>query len=210
MVVFLGVVTFVIVFSFFISSASGLHKGIKLLAGLNIKLFLIIIVFIFIAGPTYKILNISFASLKDFSFEFLSRSLLMEPFDNKTWLNDWTVFYFANWMAWAPLAALFLGKISLGYTVRQYILVNLFIPALFSIIWMSVFGGLTLVLEGNNPNLLNNVLNFMGPEHVLYKVLEFLPFTIFLVIIICIVSFLSYVTAADSNMDVISDLCLKA
>mgnify|MGYP000568702616 CR=1 FL=1 len=49
----------------------------------------------------------------------------------------------------------------------------------------------------------------MGPEHVLYKVLEFLPFTIFLVVIICIVSFLSYVTAADSNMDVISDLCLK-
>jgi len=206
---FLGVITIIIVFSFFISSASGLHKGIKLLAGLNIKLFLIIIVFIFIAGPTYKILNISFASIIDFSSEFLSRSLLIEPFDNKIWLNDWTVFYFANWMAWAPLAALFLGKISLGYTVRQYILVNLFIPALFSIIWMSVFGGLTLVLEGNNPNSLNNVLNFMGPEHVLYKVLEFLPFTIFLVVIICIVSFLSYVTAADSNMDVISDLCLK-
>jgi choline-glycine betaine transporter len=32
---FLGVVTFVIVFSFFISSASGLHKGIKLLADLK-------------------------------------------------------------------------------------------------------------------------------------------------------------------------------
>jgi len=74
---------------------------------------------------------------------------------------------------------------------------------------MSVFGGLTLILEKNNPNLLNDVLNFMGPEYVLYKVLEFLPFTIILVAIICLVSFLSYVTAADSNMDVISDLCLK-
>ena len=205
----LGVITIVIVFTFFISSASGLHKGIKLLADLNIKIFLILIIFIFTAGPTYEILNISFNSIINFSSEFLPRSLLMKPFDNKIWLNDWTVFYFANWMAWAPLAALFLGKISLGYTVRQYILVNLFIPALFSIIWMSVFGGLTLILEKNNPNLLNDVLNFMGPEYVLYKVLEFLPFTIILVTIICLVSFLSYVTAADSNMDVISDLCLK-
>ncbi|MBT4994955.1 MAG: hypothetical protein HOM88_00615, partial [Hellea sp.] len=50
----------------------------KLLADLNIKLFLIIIVFIFIAGPTYKIMNISFASIIDFSSEFLSRSLLIE------------------------------------------------------------------------------------------------------------------------------------
>ena len=100
---------------------------------------------------------------------------MLEPHNDRAWLNSWTVFYFANWMAWAPLAGLFLGRISRGYTVREYIGVNLFIPAVFSIIWMSIFGGLTLNIEMLSPSVLNTVLENLGPEHVLYAVLDYLP-----------------------------------
>ena len=60
----------------------------------------------------------------------------------------------------------------------------------------------------DNPSVLNAVLTSLGPEHVLYAVLDYLPLAAFLAAIVVVISFLSYVTAADSNMDVIATLCL--
>ena len=207
--IMLAGVSVFIVAAFFISSASGLHKGIRILSDINTKIFLVLILFIFIAGPTTAIIKMSGHAFVQFLIEFVPRSLLLEPHNDRAWLNSWTVFYFANWMAWAPLAGLFLGRISRGYTVREYIGVNLFIPAVFSIIWMSIFGGLTLNIETLNPSVLNTVLENLGPEHVLYAVLDYLPLAGFLALFVTLMSFLSYVTAADSNMDVISNLCLR-
>jgi len=203
----LGTTCLAIVAAFFISSATGLHKGIRILSDINTKIFLAIIVFIIFTGPILAILKLGGEAILQYGRDFVPRSLTMEPFNNRKWLNEWTVFYYANWMAWAPLAALFLGRIARGYTVRDYILVNLLLPATFSVIWMTLFSGLTLSIEAENPGLLKSVLDNMGEEHVLYRVLDFLPFSLFMAGVITLVSFISYVTAADSNMDVIANLC---
>lgn len=207
--VMLAVVAFLIVAAFFISSASGLHKGIRILSDINTKIFIGLIVFVLIAGPTAAIFEIGGRSIIQYGLELIPRSILREPFNNTAWLNSWTVFYFANWMAWAPLAALFLGKIARGYTVREYILVNLLIPAMFSIVWMTIFGGFALDIELRNPQVLKAILDGLGPEHVLYAVLDYLPLAAALALLVTVISFLSYVTAADSNMDVIATLCLQ-
>lgn len=204
-----GAICIAIVAAFFISSASGLHKGIRILSDINTKIFLAIIVFIFITGPTLAILKLGGDSVVAYVKEFVPRSLTLEPFNDRNWLNDWTVFYFANWMAWAPLAALFLGRIAKGYRVREYILINLLVPATFSLIWMTLFGGLTLSIEADNPGLLKDVLDTQGTEHVLYKVLDYLPLATFMAGVVTLISFISYVTAADSNMDVIANICSK-
>ena len=206
--VMLAVVAVLIVVAFFISSASGLHKGIRILSDINTKIFIVLIMFVLIAGPTVAILEFGGRSILQYARELIPRSIMRQPFNNTAWLNSWTVFYFANWMAWAPLAALFLGKIARGYTVREYIVVNLIIPACFSILWMTIFGGFALNIEMNNPQLLNGILETLGPEHVLYAVLDYLPLAAFLALLVTLISFLSYVTAADSNMDVIANLCL--
>jgi len=196
-----------IIAAFFISSATGLHKGIRILSDINTKIFLAIIVFIIVTGPILTIGKLGGESVIQYVRDFIPRSLTLAPFNDRAWLNSWTVFYFAVWMAWAPLAGLFLGRIARGYTVREYILINLVIPATFSLIWMTIFGGLTLSIEASDPNVLHNVLIEDGPEHVLYKVLDYLPLSLFMAGLIVLVSFISYVTAADSNMDVIANLC---
>ena len=203
----LAIVAAVIVVAFSISSATGLHRGIRILSDANTKIFIVLIIFVLIVGPTLAIIQLSGQSILQYISEFIPRSILAAPFNERDWINDWTVFYFANWMAWAPLAGLFLGRISRGYTVREYILINLLIPGLFSMIWMSVFGGLTLNIEAANPGLLNGVLRDLGPEHILYQVLDYLPLGAVLALVVIILSFLSYVTAADSNIDVIANLC---
>lgn len=201
-------VAIAIVGAFFLSSASGLHKGIRVLSDINTKAFLALLFFVFFAGPTWDIVKLGGQSVLTYGAEFIPRSLTLAPFDNTDWLNSWTVFYFANWMAWAPLAALFLGRISRGYTVREYILVNFALPAIFSMIWMTIFGGFAISIEQGNLGRLNNILETAGPEHVLYAVLDYLPFAAILTTIVVIISFLSYVTAADSSLDVIANLTM--
>jgi len=200
-------ISLAIVAAFFISSATGLHKGIRILSDINTKVFLMIIAFILVTGPILAIVKLGGESVFQYVRDFIPRSLTLAPFNDRSWLNSWTVFYFANWMAWAPLAGLFLGRIARGYTVREYILINLVIPATFSLIWMTLFGGLTLSIEASDPGILNDVLVEQGPEHVLYKVLDYLPISLFMAGVITLVSFISYVTAADSNIDVIANLC---
>ncbi|WP_427453702.1 BCCT family transporter [Litorimonas sp. WD9-15] len=201
-----GFVALTIISAFFMSSASGLQRGIRVLSDINTKIFIALMIFVLIAGPTLEILSLGRQSLVTYAKEFIPRSLMLEPHNDEPWLKSWTVFYFANWMAWAPLAALFLGKISRGYTVREYILVNLFLPAMFSILWMTIFGGLAINIELAKPQILNDVLENLGPEHVLYAVLDTLPLATGLALLVVTVSFLSYVTAADSSLDVIATL----
>ena len=205
-----GVVAFAIIAAFFTSSVSGLHKGIRFLSDINTKVFIGLLIFVLIAGPTWNILTLGGGAVVNYVTEFIPRSLTLAPYDNTDWLNGWTVFYFANWMAWAPLAALFLGRIARGYTVRAYILVNLVLPALFSIAWMSIFGGLAITAELEGSQSLNDILTTPGPEHVLYAVLDALPLSAVLAALIVFISFLSYVTAADSNLDVMSNLAVEA
>lgn len=204
-----GIVAMVIISAFFVSSATGLNRGIRILSDINTKIFLALIIFVVIAGPSIAIFKTGGQAIVDYGREFISRSVLLAPFDNRDWLNSWTVFYFANWMAWAPLAGLFLGRISRGYLVREYILVNLVLPALFSFVWMIIFGGFTLDVEMNNPQSLNSVLQTSGPEHIIYLILDYLPLAGVLAALVVVISFLSYVTAADSNMDVIAKLCVR-
>ena len=85
---------------------------------------------------------------------------------------------------------------------------NLILPAAFSMLWMTVFGGASLLTEMAEPDLLQDALNTDGPEFVLYALLDTLPWGGIVAVGVVGVSFLSYVTAADSNMDVISSLCL--
>lgn len=202
-------VAVLIVAAFFLSSASGLHRGIRILSDINTKIFLAVMAFVLIAGPTADILLFGLKGIGQYVVEFIPRSLLIAPFNDREWVNGWTVFYWANWLAWAPLTAMFLGKIARGYTVREYIFVNFITPSLFSIFWMTIFGGTALHIEKTNPESLKTVLDGSGPEHVLYAVIDHLPFAVPVAMLLVAVSFLSYVTAADSNTDVMASLCTK-
>lgn len=198
-----------IVAAFFLSSVSGLHRGIRLLSDYNTKLFAALAIFILLAGPTSQIVVLGVKSFGSYITEFVPRSLLLKPYDKEEWLNAWTVFYFANWMAWAPLSAMFLARIARGYTVREFIVMNLVAPAMFSVVWMTIFGGFAIELESGSPGILKSVLDSGGPEFVLYSLLETMPFGVFVAALFVILSFLSYVTAADSNTDVLARLSTR-
>jgi len=207
----LGIIGLAIVATFIISAASGLKKGIRILSDFNIKAFITMAIIVFLASPTFEVLGIGLAGAIDYVQHFIPRSINLDKGIDKDWLNSWTVFYWANWMAWAPISALFLGRLSLGYTVRDFIHFNLIYPSLFGAFWMIVFSGATIHFEtlGVTPSFYETLQN-QGPQNVIFALLEQLPFGAqVLSLIFLLLAFLSYVTAADSNTSAMSGICTQ-
>jgi glycine betaine transporter len=196
-----------IVAAFTISASTGLQKGIQLLSDYNIKAFMAIAGFMFVFGPITQSFSLGMEGLIDYISQFFQRSTDVNSTINRDWQQSWTVFYWANWLAWTPVTALFLGRIARGYTVRQFIQVNLFFPALFSGFWMIIFSGTAITFDQTLfPGMLQDVLKFGGAESVIYAIFSKLPWPVFISTFFLLIVITSFVTAADSNTSALSSL----
>ncbi len=193
---------------FIISSVSGVMKGIRFLSSLNGYVYIFLLFFVLIFGPTAFMLNFSMESLGAFFQDFFRMSLMTGEIDGDGWARSWPVFYWCVWMAWAPISGVFLGKILKGYTVRDAITANFLIPAAFSMIWMGLFSTASIYYEMNGQGLYDSLLN-NGTESVVYRVLEQLPLSVIIIPFYLFIVFISFVTAADSNTNAMSGLCVS-
>ncbi|NNE39971.1 MAG: BCCT family transporter [Marinicaulis sp.] len=198
-----------IVLAFVVSSISGIQRGIKFLSDINIKVFIGLCAFVVVAGPFGDSIVLGGKAIVHYVTTFVPASLSLGERASDPWMRDWTVFYFANWLAWAPVTALFLGRISIGYTVREFLTVNLAAPAAFSGMWMIIFGGAAIALNAAEGGALVSALEKSGPETVVYTLFEALPFAGFVIAVFGVITFVSFVTAMDSNTHSIASLCMK-
>ncbi|KMN82595.1 choline-glycine betaine transporter [Chromobacterium alkanivorans] len=203
----LGLVIAAIVVTFVCSALSGLQRGLTWLSSINTWILLALAGFLLIFGPTTFILAFGLESFGNYLNQFFRLSLSTGAASQDGWAGSWTIFYWAVWFAWAPISAMFLGKISRGYTVREVIVMNLLLPAGFTALWIMIFSGTALSIDLGQAGLLKNVLEQQGVENVLYTIIRQLPMSEIMVAAVVFIAFLNYVTAADSNTDAISNLC---
>ncbi|WP_232834927.1 BCCT family transporter [Pleomorphovibrio marinus] len=123
------------------SAFSGLKKGIRNLSRLNIGLALFLLTFTLVFTLDLENLEVLGLSIGAYLMDFLPMSLNLGNYRvNQLFLTDWTLFYWAFWMAWAPFTGLFIARISSGRSIRSYVLGVLLVPSLGSFIWFAVFG----------------------------------------------------------------------
>ena len=96
--------------------------------------------FILINGNTADLLNYSYVSLKTLFSNFFEMSTLT----NDVFVQDWTVFYWAWWMALSPFVGTFVVNISNGKTLRELILGTVFIGAFGSMLHFLIIGNYRL------------------------------------------------------------------
>ena len=202
-----GIITLILTGTFIWSAVSGLNKGIRLLSNINIIGFLILIGWVIYFGPFGEILSKLLPAVSEHIITFLPRSLSSGI--DKPWTETWTIFYWANWMAWTPVTAIFLGRLGKGYSVRTFIRFNLLYPALFSMGWMALFGSYSLHYDQNSGDALFNLLNDKGPETVIFGVLNQMPLPVWWGIFYFLLVFISMVTSGDSNISAMSSLSSK-
>ena len=147
---------------FMISAQTGLQRGIKYLSNINIVLALSLLGFLFIIGPTKFVMSVYLSTLGNYLSELPRMSLQLAPFGDQQWIQDWTLFYWAWWIAWAPFVGTFIARISKGRTVREFVLGVLLVPTLFCALWFSVFGGTAISLEMNGDVSIKRIIDTEG------------------------------------------------
>jgi choline/glycine/proline betaine transport protein len=180
----------------------GLDGGIKRVSAINMWLAGTLFCFILILGPTLFILNVFFDAVGDYMQNFLFLSFWSESWSGGKWQNGWTLFYWAWWIAWGPFVGMFIGRISYGRTVREFVGGVLIVPVLITFLWMSVFGGSALWIElfGNGGIAKAVQDNFASALFVFLQQFPLSGITCFLAICVVVIFF---VTSSDSGSLVI-------
>ncbi|MFD1849193.1 glycine betaine uptake BCCT transporter [Oceanobacillus bengalensis] len=185
---------------FLASALSGLGRGIKYLSNANLILALLLMIFVLILGPTGFILNFFTTTLGSYIQELPSMSLRMAPFNEEStsWINNWTIFYWAWWIAWAPFVGTFIARVSRGRTVREFVSGVLLVPTIIGALWFTVFGGTAINLDLNQGTNIIGEVNDIGEEVALFAMLEQLPLETFVSIIAILLISTFFITSADS------------
>ncbi|MFI8379344.1 BCCT family transporter [Leeuwenhoekiella sp. NPDC079379] len=124
-----------------ISALSGVEKGIKRLSTVNIYLTLTLLLFVLIQSDVIGVLKQFSISFYHYIIDFIPMSLALGNYNPGTqFLTDWTYYYWAFWIAWAPFTGIFIARISRGRTIREIIIGVLLLPSLGTFLWFTVFG----------------------------------------------------------------------
>ncbi len=192
------IVAIIIVVLFIASSVSGIGNGLKKLSSFTTIVFIAILIYVLVLGPTTfcaKLGTESFAYLLDHPFEKTAILNSMAPGDN--WYADWIIQYWASFVVYAPILGMFLSRLAKGRTVRQFILVNVLAPSIFCIVWIAVFGGLTVHLQTTGTFDIWNGVNTTGMQSTIFYILNTFPMGKLLTILFVVSIFTSFATMAD-------------
>lgn len=137
-----------------ISALSGVGRGIKWLSNINMALSIMLVALFAIVGSGIFGLKLLGVGLYDYFRTLIPNSLSLFS-DTGTevsaalvqWQLDWSVFYWAWWIAFAPFVGMFIARISRGRTVREYVLGVVLVPSLMCFVWMTIVGGTAIDLE---------------------------------------------------------------
>lgn len=199
-----------------ISTVSGVDKGIRRLSELNVILALGLMFWILVTGRTAELLGAFVQNIGDFISRFPGMMLNNFAYTDGTaaypadqWLADWTLFFWAWWIAWAPFVGLFLARISRGRTLREFIFGVLLIPPGFILLFISIFANSALgFFRDGADGFLQEAVEV--PESGFFNLLLQYPGATFLVAVAVIVGLLFYITSADSGSLVMANMTSKA
>mgnify|MGYP001821871342 CR=1 FL=1 len=135
------------------SLLTGVNRGVKWVSDIGILLaFGILIVFV-ISGSSSRTVGLLYEGTIEYLKLLPGQAILydatLSPRSQmqRDWQNEWTLFYWAWWIAFAPFVGLFLTKISRGRTVREFLIGAVLAPTTMCFVWFAGIGGSALLLE---------------------------------------------------------------
>ena len=186
----------------FISVFRGVNKGIKIISTWNIYITIGLLFFVFVQSDILSVIYQFFNALFHYIIDFIPLSLAYGQYNpGEAFLTDWTYYYWAFWLAWAPFTGIFIARISKGRTLREIILGVLFIPSLGTFFWFTTFGQSAFdIIEhlGNYQGQFDNVFTSIFIFFENYPLQSFIN----ALTILLLISFL--VTSLDSAIFVLS------
>ena len=203
-----AVVIIVIVTALFLVSAtSGVERGIQFLANLgSVATIVFFCFFLFLGGATVLVISQGIETIGAYVIQVLPMSL-QTGVGNEQWMANWTIFYWAWWISWAPFVGMFVARISRGRTIREFILGVVAAPTGFGFLWFAVVGGTGIDLQqSGQADLLGSVAT---PELSLFTALDALPLPVITSAICIFLIALFFISGADAASIVMATMASR-
>ncbi|KJG24408.1 choline transporter [Photobacterium iliopiscarium] len=186
------------------SAYAGMEKGIKVLSNINFWGALGLLAFILIAGPTIFMLETGLDSLGRMLSNFFIMATWAEPFggygtfEDTHFPQDWTIFYWAWWLVFAPSMGLFIARISRGRTIKQMVTGSIFFGSMGCFLFFMVLGNYGLSLQLSGALDVVGILNADGATKAIFSILEQLPFSTIVIAVFTLLCLIFTATTFDS------------
>ncbi len=189
-----------------ISVVTGLDAGIRRLSELNLLLAVVLLLFVGVFGPTVLLMQTFVQNTGAYLSEIVSKTFNLYAYDSTDWLGGWTLLYWGWWMSWSPFVGMFIARVSRGRTIREFVMGVLFVPAGFTLLWMTFFGNsaIDLILNQGQEVLAKAVQDDVSIA--LFQFLEQFPFSQFLSGLATLMVVVFFVTSSDSGSMVVDML----
>lgn len=189
-----------------LSVLSGVEKGVRRLSELNLVLAVCLMLFVLFAGPTLFLLRALVQNFGLYLDHFFQRTFTLYAYEPRAWMADWTLFYWAWWIAWSPFVGMFIARISRGRTVREFVVGVLLVPTGFTFLWMTVFGNTAMAYDmGQAAGAISQAVQ-ADLSTAMFHFFEQLPGTLFTSTLAIALVGVFFVTSADSGSLVIDTL----
>ncbi|QHJ70090.1 BCCT family transporter [Planococcus halotolerans] len=190
---------------FMISALSGVNKGIRYLSMINLAVAGLLLLAVIVLGPTAFLFENFTTAIGSYLGNYLELSLTLAPYSDEGWFGEWTIFFWAWGISWAPYVGTFIARVSRGRTIQEFIIGVLAVPSLLGILWFTVFGGTAINMQ------INGIADIAGPsqenqELALFLMLQNLPGGLILSIMALLLIIIFFITSADSASYVLSTL----
>nr|WP_217906992.1 BCCT family transporter [Photobacterium damselae] len=186
------------------SAYAGMEKGIKLLSNINFWGALGLLAFILICGPTIFMLETGLDSFGRMLSNFFVMATWAEPFGgygsfaDTHFPQDWTIFYWAWWLVFAPSMGLFVARISRGRTIKQMVTGSIFFGSMGCFLFFMILGNYGLSLQLSGALDVVGILNAEGATKAIFSILEQLPFSTFVIAAFTVLCLIFTATTFDS------------
>lgn len=194
---------------FSLSSFVGLDKGMAKFSDWTVKLAFLLIMIVFVCGPTTLIINNTINATGIFLDDFFRMSLNTDPFGQSHFPQWWTIYFIANWASYGPGMGVFLTKVSKGHKLRDVLILVMVAGPLGCFALHGVCNTFTLDLYNNGVVDAVGMLSDGNAAGLVSAVLNTLPFPTVMVSIYLIVMMLFTVTTLDANAFALASVASK-
>jgi glycine betaine transporter len=195
--------------AYMLSASTPINKGVNILSQASMYVAFVLLVY-FVVGPTLLQLNAFTQETSVYLANLVPQSFAMAAFEPKetAWLGDWTIFFWATWIAWAPYVGVFIARISKGRTIREFILGVMIALSVFSMIWFSVFGAAGIQIDQQTGGAVSKAAQ-SSEALGLFEFLEHFPLTLLTSLAMIFLVWIFFVAGADAGT-MCSAACLPA
>lgn len=151
-----------------------------------------------LVGPTRFILEMGVTSIGHVLQNFIKMITWTDPANRAEFVENWTIFYYAWWIALGPFVGMFVAKISRGRTIREVIFGMLGWGSMGCALFFIILGNYALDLELRGVYPVAQQAVDVSPSAAIAAIIELLPFGSFLLGFTAVIGLIFTATTYDS------------